>query len=113
MTGRCIHCGARVAPPVEVCESCVDLLSDLGEEDELQPAPASDRGPAAPVKHTGRFEPTAEDDRQLLEMELRGAFRPLTQLNVPKARPSHATNKWGRAIEAEKRSRRDPDIPRQ
>jgi|GEM_PF-2336683 hypothetical protein len=107
MTGRCIHCGSRVAAPIEVCESCLDLLSDLGEEDEPQPQPA----PIAPHR-PGRFEPTQADIQAYCELSERGSFRPLGEI-MPKARPSHARNKWGRAIEAEKRSRRDPDVPKQ
>ena len=109
MSGRCIHCGARVAPPVEVCESCVDLLSDLGEEDEPQPMPPPPPRPAPrPRPRTGRYEPTAREIAEYEELSERGSFRPL-----PKQLPHHVTNRWGKAIASLKRSRRDPDVPRQ
>jgi hypothetical protein len=107
---RCIHCLGRVEPPAEVCEACVDLLSDLGEEDEPPPQ-APPVGPQpAPVNHTGRFEPTPEDWAAYRELSERGSFRPFDQVRA-KQPPSWSRNKWGKAIAST--SRRDPDIPKQ
>lgn len=102
--GRCIHCGGGVAPPVQVCQACVDLLSDLGE-DVVDPPPQP-----APVNHTGRFEPSQADVQAYCELSERGAFKPFDQVR-PKQLPHHATNRWGKAIASW--SRRDPDVPKQ
>jgi len=100
MTGRCIHCLGRVEPPAEVCEACLDLLSDLGE-DVVEPPPQPAREPA-PVNHTGRFEPTQADIQAYEELSQRGAFRPFDQVRA-KEPPGHTRGRWGRAVEAEKR----------
>lgn len=83
--GRCIHCLGRVEPPAEVCPACLDLLSDLGEEDEPQPQPA-------PVNHTGRFEPTPEDWAAYRELSERGSFRPLTRCARSNCQATPATS---------------------
>ena len=90
--GRCIHCGGRVTPPVQVCQACQDLLSDLGEEDEPQPQPAP------VVTHQGgRFEPT-QADIQLTRKCPSAARSSRSTKCVPSSCPHHATNKWGKAI---------------
>ena len=102
---KCIHCLAPVTSPAEVCEACLDLLSDLGEEDEPQPQPAP-----IVAHRPGPFEPSPEDWAAYREMSERGAFKPLDQVR-PKQLPSHARNRWGKAIAST--LRRDPDIPKQ
>jgi hypothetical protein len=111
MTRRCIHCLAPVTPPAEVCESCVCLLDDLGEYDDDYEPPPSPVPPPQP-RPPGRFQPTVEDDRQYRDLLARRSFEPFDQVR-PKQLPSHATNRWGKAIASLKRSRRDPDIPKQ
>jgi hypothetical protein len=103
--GRCIHCLAPVTAPAEVCESCLELIADIGADDYVEPPPQP-----APVNHTGRFEPSPEDWAAYRELSERGSFRPFDQVR-PKQLPSHARNKWGKAIAST--SRRDPDIPKQ
>jgi hypothetical protein len=102
---KCIHCLAPVIPPAEVCPACIDLLSDLGDDLVVEPPPRP-----APVNHTGRFEPAPEDWAAYRELSERGSFRSFDQVR-PKQLPSHATNRWGKAIASW--SRRDPDIPQQ
>lgn len=105
MPRRCIHCNGPVTAPSEVCESCVELLSDLGEEDEPQPQPAP-----IVAHRPGPFEPSPEDWAAYRELSERGAFKPFDKIR-PKERPPHVTNRWGKAIAS--RSRRDPDVPKQ
>lgn len=104
---KCIHCLAPVTSPAEVCEACLDLLSDLGEEDEPQPQPQP--APVAPHRG-GPFEPSQEDWAAYRELSERGAFKPFDKIR-PKERPPHVTSKWGKAIASW--SRRDPDVPKQ
>ena len=101
----CIHCNGPVTPPSEVCESCVELLSDLGEEDEPQPRPA----PVVAHK-PGPFEPSQADVQAYSVMSERGAFRPFDQVR-PKQLPSHARNRWGKAISNWK-DVGGPDVPK-
>jgi hypothetical protein len=102
-----------VTPPAEVCEACIALLSDLGEyDDDYEPPPAPPSQPAPRPRGTGRYEPTAEDDAAYRDLLARRSFEPFDQVR-PKQLPSHATNRWGKAIASLKRSRRDPDIPKQ
>jgi len=102
MPRRCIHCLAPVNPPDEVCESCLDLLSDLGE-DVVEPPPRP-----APQPHQP-FHPTAEDWAAYRTLSESGSFLPFDSIR-PKQLPSHARNKWGKAIAST--SRRDPDVPK-
>jgi hypothetical protein len=109
MLRKCIHCLGRVKPPAEICEACLDLLSDLGEEEEPEPQPR----PAPVATHRGGpFEPSREDLQAYCELSERGSFRPFDDVR-PKQRPSHATDRWGKALASLKRSRRDPDVPKQ
>ena len=101
MTGRCIHCGAPLAPPRTVCPSCEDLLSDLGEyDDDYEPPP-----PRGVTLRSGRYEPSADEVRCYEELSGRGSFRPLCDVK-PKAPPSWSKSKWGKAVAAE--WQRDP-----
>ena len=71
MPRRCIHCNGPATAPSQVCGSCLDLLSALGEEDEEpQPQPAL----VAPHK-PGRFELSQEDIEAYEAMSAAGSFR--------------------------------------
>ena len=114
-TGRCIHCLAPLTAPAEVCKSCVDLLDDLGEYDddyEPEPPPPPPPPPRPRPRRTGRYEPTPQEIAEYEELSARGSFRPFNDVRA-KEPPGHTRGRWGRAIEAEKRSRRDPDVPKQ
>ena len=65
-SGNCIHCGLST-PSGRVCGSCLDLLSDLGEEDEPQPRPA-----LVATHRPGRFEPSRADVEAYETMSERG-----------------------------------------
>lgn len=100
---KCCHCGTPGPSP---CPSCLELLSDLGEEpEELQPQPAP-----AVTHRGGPFEPTQADIEAYETMSERGSFRPFTDVR-PKQLPSHARNKWGRAISNWKNAGY-PDVPK-
>jgi len=103
----CVHC--RTEGEGNPCPRCCGLLADLGDDEFLGPAPAKPfRGVASP-RRDGPFQPSREDDRELLEMRLRGSLRPLSQFRSQKSPPGWSRNKWGKAIQAI----RDPDIPSQ
>jgi hypothetical protein len=80
-----------------------ELLEGLDEpEDEPPPPPQPpQQRPRPRPRRTGRYEPTAEEWRCYCELSERGSFRPLTQLDVPKPRPGHTRDRWGKAVGAE------------
>jgi len=98
--GHCVHCGAVGSE--DVCSDCLELLSDLGEyDDEPEPPPQPQPAPPRPVpgaRPAQRFEPSAADDRELLEMRLRGSLRPLSEFRSAKGPPAWTKSKWGAAV---------------
>ena len=104
MNGRCIHCGGRVQPPDQVCESCLELIADIGADDYVEPPPPRPAPQPAPDRP---YQPTQADIQAFSELSERGSFRPLTE-TLPRAKPYHARGRWGRAIEAEKRRPEPP-----
>ena len=78
----------------ELYQGCEDTSLAHGSRADVEPPPQP-----APAGHTGRFEPAAEDWAAYRELSERGSFRPFDQIR-PKQLPSHARDRWGRAIAA-------------